>query len=419
MATLPGFGPAGDHNFGIGDLSQTSTDELIGYPSSRNAPVLSKSKEYYFVLDPFQLAYQNCRAGISSKEYFLKRANTWNWNLSDTVYLSKKPIKVGFHILAGLDSLNRFVYCADANNNNDYSDDAILPLLPKGRYADAIVSTSVPVAFDYYLGGEIHNEKLLCNISGSSSSNISFGFPQFRYHKFKVDGESYLLAAEIDPNGKMIYLVPDQPNFSSMGLNKAIKLNQHLTINGKDFIFKSSRGLGNQIVLEGQDIDGYEPVIVKSPKAASVKSNNTVSAQTGFRAPEIKGKLINGKTGGEMLSLSQLKGKYVFVDFWSTTCIPCIAEFPNIKKAYGMFGRDKFEIIGVVDERQTGKTVALISKHNANWPTMLVGAGTVTTGYNIYSYPTSFLIDPDGYIVAQDLRGEELVNFLSAKIVGK
>jgi thiol-disulfide isomerase/thioredoxin len=277
----------------------------------------------------------------------------------------------------------------------------------------------VPVAFDYYLGGEIHNEKLLCNISGSSSSNISFGFPQFRYHKFKVDGESYLLAAEIDPNGKMIYLVPDQPNFSSMGLNKAIKLNQHLTINGKDFIFKSSRGLGNQIVLEGQDIDGYEPVIVKSPKAASVKSNNTVSAQTGFRAPEIKGKLINGKTGGEMLSLSQLKGKYVFVDFWSTTCIPCIAEFPNIKKAYGMFGRDKFEIIGVVDERQTGKTVALISKHNANWPTMLVGAGTVTTGYNIYSYPTSFLIDPDGYIVAQDLRGEELVNFLSAKIVGK
>ncbi len=138
----------------------------------------------------------------------------------------------------------------------------------------------------------------------------------------------------------------------------------------------------------------------------------------GFKAPLVQGIQINNEDNSELLiSLDKLKGKYVFLDFWSTTCAPCIADFPEIMKSYDKYNRNQFEIIGVIDERSSGSALSLVKKHKLKWPNIKTNTdGTITKGYNIISYPTTYLLDKEGRIIAQNLRGQELFEKLKTLI---
>jgi thiol-disulfide isomerase/thioredoxin len=217
--------------------------------------------------------------------------------------------------------------------------------------------------------------------------------------------------------------MPDVPNFSSSARNAGTQIGQFVRIGDADFQFAGLAENGNKITLTGIDVSAFSPkkpisakVITTGPTAALA---DVFSSQLGFKAPVIKGNNVNplAKHINSALSTADLKGKYVFVDFWSSTCIPCIAEFPNLKAAYDKFDRSKFEIVGVLDERDQSVTKRLINEGNMVWPTIVTNVkGTETKGYNISSYPTSYLIDPQGKIIALDLRGEDLMNNLNSLI---
>jgi thiol-disulfide isomerase/thioredoxin len=137
-----------------------------------------------------------------------------------------------------------------------------------------------------------------------------------------------------------------------------------------------------------------------SKSAAKPDMNNLRSSQVGFKAPLVQGLQIDGAdSSGLMISLDKMRGKHVFLDFWSTTCAPCIADFPEIMKSYDKYSINQLEIIGVVDERSAGSASSLIKKHNLRWPNIKTNTdGTITKGYNIISYPTTFLLDKEGKI---------------------
>src|SRR5690606_1141820 len=124
-----------------------------------------------------------------------------------------------------------------------------------------------------------------------------------------------------------------------------------------------------------------EPAMLPAQSSA----NTVVASQTGFTAPEIAG--LDVLTSAH-ISLSDLRGKWVYVDFWSTACGPCIAEFPRLKEIFSKVDADKVAFIGVVEERGEGSVQRLLEQHQLPWKTIQTELPeTVTTGYDIYSFP--------------------------------
>ncbi|MBJ6109151.1 AhpC/TSA family protein [Hymenobacter sp. BT523] len=127
----------------------------------------------------------------------------------------------------------------------------------------------------------------------------------------------------------------------------------------------------------------------------------------GTQAPE-----INLPTPqGNKLALSSLRGKYVLIDFWASWCGPCRQENPNVVKAYNQFKDKGFTIYSVSLDQDKAKWEKAIAADGLTWNHVsdLAGWNSVAgAAYGVKAIPQSFLIDPQGKIIAKNLRGEAL-----------
>ena len=124
--------------------------------------------------------------------------------------------------------------------------------------------------------------------------------------------------------------------------------------------------------------------------------------------------IVNGNRDGSSVSFSDYigNGKYVLVDFWASWCGPCIAEIPLLKDIYNQYNGDKFEILGVAVWDRREETLKSIDNHKIPWSQIIEANNIPTDLYGINGIPQIMLFDPQGKIVARDLRG----NILRAKV---
>ncbi len=122
---------------------------------------------------------------------------------------------------------------------------------------------------------------------------------------------------------------------------------------------------------------------------------------------------------GHPISLASFKGKYLLLDFWASWCGPCRQENPNVVKAYALFKNKNFTILSVSLDEDKAAWQQAIENDKLSWTQVsdLGGWKSPTAAlYNIQSIPSNLLLDPTGKIVAKDLRGEDLINELNARL---
>ena len=133
--------------------------------------------------------------------------------------------------------------------------------------------------------------------------------------------------------------------------------------------------------------------------------------QVGSEAPDFTLPDVNGNP----VSLSSFRGKYVLVDFWAAWCPDCRKENPNIVSAWEKYKNKNFAILGVSLDRNRDQWLAAIEKDKLTWTQvsdLKYWSSEAAVLYCIRWIPMSFLIDPEGKIVAIGLEGEELHNKL-------
>jgi peroxiredoxin len=124
---------------------------------------------------------------------------------------------------------------------------------------------------------------------------------------------------------------------------------------------------------------------------------------------------------GKPVSLASYKGKIVLVDFWATWCGPCVAELPNVLKAYEKYHSKGFEIIGISLDQDKDKLTTFIKSKNMPWQQFFDGQGwknKLAQQYGIRSIPATYLIGKDGKLIGKNYRGGALEQAL-AKELGK
>ena len=116
-------------------------------------------------------------------------------------------------------------------------------------------------------------------------------------------------------------------------------------------------------------------------------------------------------TAGVPVSLSAFRGKYVLVDFWASWCGPCRQENPNLVAMYQKYKNKNFTVLGVSLDKTKQPWLDAIKNDGLSWSHVSDLKGwnnAVSTKFEIFSIPQSFLLDPQGNVVAKNLRGPAL-----------
>lgn len=155
--------------------------------------------------------------------------------------------------------------------------------------------------------------------------------------------------------------------------------------------------------------DGLDEQLRNS--AAGKELEDRITALTtvvpGNMAPDFTENDVDGKS----ITLSALRGKYVLVDFWASWCHPCRMENPNLVKQYALYKDKGFQVLSVSLDDNKDKWKDAIAKDGLPWLHVSDLHGwnnAVCKLYGIRAVPSSFLVDPQGKIVATGLVGEKL-----------
>jgi peroxiredoxin len=144
---------------------------------------------------------------------------------------------------------------------------------------------------------------------------------------------------------------------------------------------------------------------------AQAQHSQEAGSWVGKQAPDLALSNPDGKT----IPISSFKGKWLLVDFWASWCGPCRMENPNVVKAFNEFKNKNFTILGVSLDKQKDPWQQAIEQDKLAWTQVSDLKFWNSKAVEVFKFegiPFNILVDPQGKIIAQELRGEDLENKL-------
>ena len=334
-----------------------------------------------FWFDAHQFVYQNYHQGNLTGEFFENLKVSWGMDMERA--FSKEPIKCYTHIAMGKTAIGETEIMIDANNDHDFSDEALVVPAPgpikgiknpeftevkiESLHDHQVVEFTTAIAI-FYMG-----EKLLINVPQYAEAALEGQKISISFDFHNLSFEQTILCLNDDANN-------------------LVEIDNYFEIDGQTY-----QNLGvdfNRQVLQLKKIN-HDDILY--------------SAQIGYHAIPFAGKEF---TTGDSIKLDYFRGKYVYLDFWGSWCGPCRHEIPNMKKAYSQLDTARFAMLGVAFDKPD-KLKKAIDELEVEWPQIISHQQNDICGnYNIVGYPTTYLLDPDGKIIAKNLRGENLLDTL-------
>lgn len=171
----------------------------------------------------------------------------------------------------------------------------------------------------------------------------------------------------------------------------------------------------NGIVFEDVVVAGKKGLVKFNPARDWAQSNpmKVGTVAPGFTTRDLK---------GESLSLAGLRGKYVLLNFWSTTCAPCIGEIPDLQKTYEAFkDDDRVVMISLALDPSEREVKALLKKYEMPWRQVILRDefdDPIARAYKVTGIPKTLIIGPDGKLAGYGLGLANVIK-TSAKTVEK
>lgn len=268
-------------------------------------------------------------------------------------------------------------------------------------------------AMDYKISGAEDAEKLI------AFNELKSGYAK-KIDAIRQDFEAQV-AAHPEKRQQLVDQISPKYNEAIDALNAAIL----------KFALDNSSSLASFYAISLVNTTGNEQGLIKYAEAVSedLKKNTAIKSfvekvnklktvQVGQKAPDFSIQGLDGNT----IALKDFQGKYVLIDFWASWCAPCREENPNVVKAYNQFKDRNFTILGISLDKDKKAWQQAIAQDGLTWTHASELAdfeGKTVRLYQVDAIPNSYLIGPDGTILAHNLRGEELMSFLNKTLPSK
>jgi thiol-disulfide isomerase/thioredoxin len=200
-----------------------------------------------------------------------------------------------------------------------------------------------------------------------------------------LPGRSLLVRFEYDPDTQSISLTEGREWVDRNGdgqFDMTPGSGEFLRAHGTAPVFN----IGNRTLhVTSVDLQSHRFVLASVSAAADRRIPLTIGAQL----PDFTYTDFSGRPR----HLSDVKARYVLLDFWATWCAPCMADLPRLKQAYANFHPQGLEILGMNGDESAAKPLAVVQQQNLPWPQARYDADLIEDRFQISVWPTLILID--------------------------